>query len=746
MEKKIIRLDKNFVGKSIIFIFFAAILIYLVRLVFITLTIKFQTNRAEPLTVLDRNANIVYKQDQIKEGYLEYRKLEQINPYIIEGIIASEDKTFRSNIGIDFLRILKCTHSTVFQKQTCGASTITQQYLKLERNTQKRSIVNKIDEMFLSIFLNFAMKKDEILERYLNKVYFGNLRYGINSASKGYFKKENTELNLAESTFLLSIPNSPVQMDPYTNFENTKRRQKIVLDLMLKNSFINTEEYELALETPISVGNFENTIEAPHFVRYVTSTSNEKTIETTLDINLYQESLKIVREKMDILTQYNAQNTSVVILDAKTGEILTMIGSIDFFSKDIEGQVNSAIAKRNPGSTIKPFLYAYAFSKNVTAATLIEDKEQIFKTFDGKYYFPRNYDRKEHGFVSARQAIGNSFNIPAVSVLSYISQKDKLRGFYDVLNSIGLEEAEEQGSDLAAALGGFSVSLLDLTNAYRIFANEGIYLGEPIATLKDEKSFEAHEVFEQNSREIAYIISDILNDEESRRWIFGSMGTYNLPFKASVKSGTTTDFYDSWTVGYTQDFVIGVWVGNNDHSKMHGITGTAGAGKIWKDLMVLTQQYYEQNQMLEKHELVSNESNIVSIDICSTTGDIYTQECEGFSYEELFIKEKNPTNPQMVKKIAIIDSQLIEITSPSSNDTYLYAEGLRIEIQFHPNKNFDEYILLVDDKEIERSNSKKSFFTNITQSGKHSIQIKGIDSGKSIYSSPVFINVENYED
>jgi penicillin-binding protein 1C len=747
MATRVIRLNKDFFKKFVLVFLLSIFLLYFLRIGYITLSIKFQTNKIEPVTILDRNGQVIYNQDKIGEGYLDYRKLDQINPFIIRGVIAAEDKNFRTNIGIDFPRLIKCTYSTFILKQTCGASTITQQYIKLETETHKRTITNKVDEIFLSFFLNMTMSKDEILERYLNKAYFGNLRYGINSASKGYFNKENIELNLAESAFLLSIPNSPNQMDPYTKFENTKERQELILKSMLENQFISEQDYELAVESTINLGNYSGRIEAPHFVSYVTQQTDEKKIETTMDLTLYRESLRIIRDKLSLLEKYNATNASVVILDAKTGDILTMIGSVDYFSKEIEGQVNSAIAERNPGSTVKPFVYGYAFSKNLTPATLIHDKEQIIRTFDGKNYFPRNYDRHEHGWVSAREAIGNSFNIPAVVVLSYVSNEDRLRGFYDFLDSVGLEEAEEQGSDLASALGGFSVSLLDLSNAYRVFANDGKYVGNPLAIKNQiDNDFDSYEVFENNSAEIAHIISDILDDEESRRRIFGSMGTYNLPFNASVKSGTTTDFYDSWTIGYTENFVIGVWVGNNDHTKMYGVTGTAGAGEIWKELMLVTNKYYEQNQMFNQVTDDKKELNLEFMDICSASGELYTEQCEGFSYQEIFIRGKNPTNPQMVKKIYIIDSELLEIVTPINNDSYLYQDGLRIEIQFHPNREFDEYILFVDDSEVDRKNTHTNFFANLSTIGKHKIQIQGLSGGKIVSSTPIFINVENYED
>lgn len=744
MSTTVVQIDKSFLSKMFFYALIIGLLLYIVRIGYVVLSIKFNSSNTSLTTVYDRNGNIVYKQENVDEGLLDYREINAINSNIVDAIISSEDKNFRHNIGIDIPRLLKCTYTTFFKNELCGASTITQQYIKLERGNTDRSVVNKVDEIVLSMALTTVMSKDEILEKYLNKAYFGNLRYGINSASKGYFNLDNIDLNLAQSTFLVAIINSPSQYDPYSNYENVKLRQELILESMWANGYISEEEFKLAIETPIEVGNFVSKIEAPHFVNYVLKSNPAKEVHSTMDLDLYREILKVVRSKMEMLKQYNATNASVVVLDAKSGEILTMIGSVDYFSKEIEGQVNSALSVRNPGSTMKPFVYGYAFTKDVTPSTLIDDSEQIIKTFDGGFYFPRNYDRLEHGWVSVREAIGNSFNIPAVVTLVHASKDDRLSGFYDFMESIGLEEAEEQQSDIAAALGGFSVSLLDLTNAYRIFPNQGEYLGNPISIMKESSQIESNPILGENSKEIAYIMSNILDDEESRRRIFGTLNTYNLPFKASVKSGTTTDFNDSWTIGYTDDFVVGVWVGNNDHSQMKGVTGTAGAGEIWRDTMLIVDQYYTQRGW--RHSNISNfeELDIEEFDICSTTGEIFDNNCEGFSYSEIFVSGKNPHDIQISKKISIINPNLVEIISPSNNDTFFGQDTLRLEIEFHPNSNFDNYQLIVDENRVVAEQQDYKFFADIPL-GRHSIRVEARNQENIISSSPIFINIDNDE-
>jgi membrane carboxypeptidase/penicillin-binding protein PbpC len=742
---KVIKLDKTFFGRAIIYLLLAVVFFYAVRSVYVVLKIKFYKNDAVADQVLDRNGKLLFERPKIDKGYSDYRELKDINPYLINGVIALEDKNFRRNIGIDIPRILKCTYETLLQGNTCGASTITQQYVKLEMGSQNRTFVTKIDEIVLSLALNSLMSKDEIIERYLNLAYFGNLRYGVNSASKGYFNIDNNQLTLAQSTFLIAIPNSPNQFDPYTKIENTISRQKLVLDAMLKEEYITQDEYEHAIETPIEVGSFYNNIEAPHFVNYVSQISDDPTIKTSIDLELYREVLQVVREHMTKLKEYNATNASVVILDAKSGEILTMIGSVDFFSEDIEGEVNSAISERNPGSTMKPFIYAYGMARNLTAATLINDSEQLINTFDGKYYFPRNYDRQEHGYATVREAIGNSLNIPAVVALKYTNRENGLDEFYQYLGQIGLEEAREQQSDIAAALGGFSVSLLDLVNAYRIFPNDGRYLGNPTPFIQDTNELNGEQVLGNYSSEIAYIMSNILDDEESRRREFGTLGIYNLPFPAAVKTGTTTDFRDSWTVGYTNDFLIGVWVGNNDNTQMYGVNGTIGAGEIWHDAMLITNKYYQGKSNTDS--LFSKEvpSNVTRLDICASSGLIYDENCDSYGYSELFIKGNEPTNPTMAKKIDILDPDLIDIVSPANFDTYLYQEDLRIIVDIHSNSKQDKYILLLDREIYVVKEDDSDIFVNVGI-GTHTLEIWGA-TGDNVFKSPQKIfYVESNED
>ncbi|MBP9758790.1 transglycosylase domain-containing protein [Candidatus Dojkabacteria bacterium] len=660
--------------------------------------------------VYDRNGEILYATN-IAEGSDEnYIKLSQIHPDFIDSFILMEDKNFYSNAGIDFPRLLKCTISAFKKDKTvCGASTITMQYIKLKLNNNQRSIFNKVEELMLSPLVTVALGKNEILERYLNLLYFSNLRYGVESSAQGYFGKKNTDLDTAQVTFLASIPNSPKKLDPYTNFEEVKQRQKIILNMMLEKGRITEEEFRYFRSLEIELKNNPVKINAPHFVNMVLENNavNAATeLYTTLDLSLYKKISEIVDKKFEEIEKYHVSNSAVIVMDADSGEVLSFNGSRDYYNQEIGGQVNAALALRNPGSTLKPFTYSLGLEKDMTAATLINDVEQTITSSDGKDYFPKNYDEKEHGMVTVREALANSFNIPAVLTLNHVGV-DRL---YELSDNIGLEEIRGQKADIAATLGGTSINLLDIVNAYRIFPNQGNYHSS-IKFLKEQgdKDKILEGVFGKDSREIAFIISDILADNEARRESFGTLSNLNLPFKVSAKTGTAQDFRDSWTIGYTKDYVVGVWVGNNDNTPMDGINGVQGAGKIWNEVVQLVENYYEINSIKDNKAVSSDQLNLKKYNICRTTLNIVDENCKSLVSSEYFILGKEPGD-KILRTLAVAEPAKISIIDPFDGDEYVYEEGLRFPILYQLNQEYQEIQLIINGEKVSSTIDQEKIF------------------------------------
>lgn len=584
-----------------------------------TRTIIQEKGIIQHVKLTDRDGVNLYDNPDSTWGYYKYVEIKEISKYFIDAVISMEDKSFYSNIGVDVPRTTKCVLGRVFGGEMCGGSTITQQYVKLllenemlanseessrlQIDGRTRTYGEKIEEALVAININRYKTKDEILEGYINNMYFSNLRYGIQSASKGYFNKDAKDLDLAQSAFLAAIPNLPGLYDPYTHFDNTKWRQELILKAMLDQGRISKEQYEFAISEELTLGNGVSPIVAPHFVEMIDSeklaaaAQNKGEIKTTMSVQLHNSIREIVKNRLNELKAKAVTNAAVVVLDAKSGEVLSLLGSADYWANTSGSKVNSATAKRQPGSTLKPFTYALGIEKGLTADSLISDSKRIFNSA-GENYEPKNFDKKYHGDVTVREALANSLNIPAVAVQEFVSTES----FYRLFDALELPTIREQNPELAATLGGLSMSLLDVTNAYRVFPNGGEYIGKPKFELTDDSDtpvekveLRSRKVFGEKSDKVAYVISDILADSDARRLLFGSKSNLDLPFEAPVKTGTSYDYRDSLTIGYTSKFVVGVWIGNSDNSPMDEVSGAEGAAKIWHDVMIETEKYYRQN-------------------------------------------------------------------------------------------------------------------------------------------------------
>jgi len=591
----------------------------------------FQTTR-----IVDRKG--VLLREVFNEGKRTYVPLSAIPPILQRATVAVEDKSFYDNPGVDVDGIARAVSGEMkaFGKQLLGdagatsgaggGSTITQQFVRhvafsYEERT-RRSYTRKAKEIVLSLILTQRYSKDEILEWYLNEIYYGNLAYGVEAAAQTIFGKPATELDLAESALLAGLPQLPATFDPLDPSPETQRRvkarQRIVLDLMVANEIVSRAEADRAARQSLAFVEVEQEVfDAPHFVVYVQRLIEERfgaevlakgglVITTTLDLDMQRLAEAEARERVEALRERNhVTNAAVVTLEPRTGQVLAMVGSVDYWNDAIDGRVNVAVAERQPGSSIKPITYVTAVANGMSPATMLWDVPMQLWTPNGLYE-PKNYDGQFRGPVRLRAALANSYNIPALKVLNAIQP---LAANADDAGKHGVEltvaTAKQMGITglnrdpwdygLSLTLGGGEVTLLDLTTAYGTLANGGQLVrpnvilavasadGDVLYDLAaDEAALAPEEAVDPRA---AYIVTDFLSDNAARAPSFGSNSPLNLGVTAAAKTGTTNDYRDNWTVGYTPYLVTGVWAGNSDNTPMRNSSGLTGAAPIWNGVM-----------------------------------------------------------------------------------------------------------------------------------------------------------------
>ena len=524
--------------------------------------------------------------------------------------VAIEDAEFYNHGGIKITSIVRAVLSNFFGTgRTQGGSTITQQLVKNTLLTSEKSYTRKIKEWVLAIKIDNSIPKDKILEYYLNEAPYGGTVYGIEEASKTYFSKDAIDLTLAEAAYLASIPQSPTTLSPYgKNKDKLEARKNLVLSRMLELNFIKKEDYDKAKNEVVTfIPQATGGIKAPHFVFFIKNYLQQKygneTIEkgglkvtTTLDYDLQAKGEQIVKDgALQNEKDWNGKNASLVAIDPKTGQILTMIGSRDYFDKEIDGNFNVTTASRQPGSSFKPFIYATAFNKGFTPSTVLFDLPTEFQTTCDAYgkalpgrnqkdcYMPDNYDGKFRGPMSLKDALAQSINLIAVKLFYLAGLPSSLKTAEDM----GISTLGDIGRyGLTLVIGGGEVSLLDMTSAYGVFANDGVrnpYTGilkveDGSGKILEEFNSRVQEVLPKNT---ALTISDILSDEKARVPTFGAHSALFISGKdVAVKTGTTNNNKDAWTIGYTPSIAVGVWAGNNDNVPMKK-GGAAVAGPIW---------------------------------------------------------------------------------------------------------------------------------------------------------------------
>ncbi len=592
-----------------------------------------------------------------------------------DATIAVEDKNFRANPGVDIEGVLRALWINLQGGETlAGGSTITQQVarnLLLTDELGTRSFRRKVREIVLAWQMSNRLSKDEILGLYLNQTYYGGMAYGVEAASQTFLGKPATELTLSECALLAGLPQSPGVYNPFTNPARARERQLVVLGLMEKSHYITAEERALAEEMPLHYTETPYPIEAPHYVWMVrtgidllySSENLDPTqsliVRTALDLNIQQIAEDAIARQLaeyrERSPDQNVNNAAVVVLDPATGEILAMVGSADYFNESIDGAVDMALALRQPGSAFKPFLYAQALdpqgATHWTAATPMLDVSTTFPTHEGTAYTPKNYDGREHGLVPVRQALASSLNIPAVLTLQQVGIANTIH-FAEQLGITSLGDPDEY--DLSLSLGGGQMSLLELTGAYAVLANDGIVTNHPIILeIRDANGSLLYEPEENTSHQVidsrvTWLISDILSDDESRRLGFGVNSTLKIDRPAAVKTGTTTNFHDNWTIGYTPDIVVGVWVGNSDYTAMKDVTGLTGAAPIWHEII---------RKILEgktRREFERPEG-LIQLEVCALSGLLPTEYCD-HTRMEWFITGTEPSDPDNIYKQVTIDT------------------------------------------------------------------------------------------
>jgi penicillin-binding protein 1C len=600
--------------------------------------------------ITDRSGRLLYEILAEDGGRHAVVPLEAIPQALQHATIATEDAGFYSNPGVDFRGIIRALWINIQGGETlAGGSTLTQQVARdlllsaAERN--ERSLRRKLRESYLAWQLSRRYSKAEILSLYLNQTYYGGMAYGVEAAAHTFFGKPASELDLAECALIAGLPQAPALYNPYTDPQAAEMRRRIVLDLMQSQGYISRADADLASRERVVLADDPYPILAPHFVMMVRgqldslfspeelADSGGLVVRTTLDLDWQQAAERSVARQIEALQfspdgqGHNVHAAALAAIDPHTGAILAMVGSPDFFNEDRGGAINMALSPRQPGSALKPLVYAAAMDPALpgawTPANMLLDVSTPFLTHDQKAYIPKNYDGLEHGPVLVREALASSLNIPAVLALQHVGI-DSVFQFSARLGITTLQNPVQY--DLSLALGGGAVRLIELTGAYAAFANGG-YRIQPFA-IQEIRSLAGSPIYTAPPPQplrvmdarVAWLISDILSDDQSRRIGFGTNSVLNIGRPAAVKTGTTTNFHDNWTVGYTPDLVVGVWTGNTGYEPMRDVTGLTGAAPIWHSFMRAVLDGAPRQAFIQP-------PGMIRVEICALSGLLPTPAC-----------------------------------------------------------------------------------------------------------------------
>lgn len=704
------RFWKTFAGKIIIFV--AAVLLIFIIVNDIRLITRLSSYETYPLSthILDRNGRLIY------EIYADRRatpvKLEELPIYVKQASIAIEDKNFYNHFGFSPTGIARALYSTIFQRRLQGGSTITQQLVKSALLTSERTFQRKIHELYLALTLEALYSKDKILELYLNQIPYGGTAWGIESASQTYFGKGAKDLSLAEAAILAGLPAAPTRFSPFgVNPALSKERQVAVLRRMIEDGYISQDEAEKAEEEKLNFKKPEGAT-GIHFSLWVKEQLVEEfgerlveqgglRVKTTLDLDIQKYAEETVKTEVARLKKQRVGNGAALVTNPRTGEILAMVGSRDYFAEDEDGKVNVTFAPRQPGSAIKPLNYALGFlNRRITLSSVFNDIPTCFQVPGQPLYCPVNYDASFHGPTQARFALGNSYNLPAVKMLA-LNGVPELVTFAKHMGLTTLTDPARYG--LSLTLGGGEVKMVDMAVAFGVFANQG--LKQPLVSILEVRDWQGKLLKQTEQKEgdralpieVSFLISHILSDNNARIAAFGPSSYLNVSGhpEVSVKTGTTNDRRDNWTIGYNSDILAAAWVGNNDNTPMSGaVSGISGASPIWNRVMKFSLDRIEAGKIpgLEAasvkhtHPSLRQPDGIIGVDVCSTSGLAPSQnpnptpdavlpteasvQAGCATRFEYFIEGTEPQTPETLRQVIHIDKttgQLATDKTPPEN-------------------------------------------------------------------------------
>jgi penicillin-binding protein 1C len=594
----------------------------------------------ESLFLVDRHGALLREVLSSNEGRSRWIELEHISPWVIKSLLHTEDRNFYRHRGLDAFALVRAALQNLRgQRIISGGSTLTQQLARQIHRLPPQPL-GKAVEMWLALRLERSLSKEKILEQYLNRAPFGNQCFGIAAASRMYFNKPAAHLTLAEAAFLAGLPQAPSAYDPFRHPERARSRQKRVLQALLRNGAIDSLQFAAAANESLRVAHRPKHFLAPHACDLSRELLTEEqllstnTIRLTIDATLQRNVEKILSGNLQLLQRANVTNGAILVLENRTGEVLALVGSNDYFDEQHGGQVNGALALRQPGSALKPFTYGIALERDYTAASILPDVPTNAPIFAGGGDFtPTNYDGRFHGPVRLRTALACSYNVPAVRLLEPVGAELLLQRLQRAGFASLKQNAQHYG--LGLTLGNGEVSLLELTRAYLALANAGRV--KNLRLFAEENMPRLAPVAEEEifSSEISFILGDILRDDAARAPAFGEGSVLDLPFSCAVKTGTTKDFRDNWCVGFTSDYTVGVWLGNFDGAAMKKISGVAGAGPIFREVMLLLHRDYSPLPPLRPQ-------NLVKLAICTASGAQPNQFCPN-QMQEIFLPGKTPS-------------------------------------------------------------------------------------------------------
>ena len=613
----------------------------------------------DSLQLLDREGHPLRSFLSKQETYARTMSLSEISPWLIMAAIATEDRRFYRHHGVDIWAILRASWQNMKGRSVVsGASTITQQVVRA-LHPRPKTWRGKWAEIRDAFLLERHYTKEQILELYFNILEFGYQIQGVESAAQFYFGVSAENLSLGQSALLVGLVQAPARLNPLENPSGALKRRERVLQAMFRNHFVTQEQYELAMREPLEVQRGSRPFSAPHFSQLIYRNQPPKgQIQTTLDKDLQVYAEKAVRAHLAQLIDQHVTNAAVIVLDNLSGDVLAYVGSADFFDKLHAGQVDGIQALRQPGSALKPFMYALALQNDLTAASLLEDEDTFF---EGGFR-PRNYDKTFHGRISVRQALANSYNVPVIKAVEPLGAGRILES----LHAFGFDSLQKTADfyGLGLALGGGEVSLLELANAYASLARGGVL--QPVRAATYPQILLTQKAGRILPKDIAYIITDILSDNAARADAFGVNSSLAFPFSAAAKTGTSKDYKDNFAIAYTPRLTVAVWAGNFDASPMQKVSGITGAGPILHDVMMVANEKYPSGEF-------NRPNSVQSALICSESGLLAGENCS-HTREEIFTSGTVPQQYCDGKHHA--QMQKLEIIFPVKGDIYTYDPAL----------------------------------------------------------------------